>query len=488
MIVFGGKLLREKDAVDVNQSSAQAIRELSLREKSLLAELNSTRESIVSELVLMTPNLGLADLPSLCKTISSYEEKLGHSGHDRRKSKQKLNANSAVHSLTNFNKSLSSQSTRRGLETSHFAHAKEIKTGLDTLPLLDRSGDYAFNASSNSQYGTIIRLPVISLPDPFLKSKAEEKLKYDTSRINESSNNSIASTAVVSLATKMSSRAFEIPIKEKYFIQQYLKLSEDEFNEMKIKSDMLLVDRGLYQSSGSTKFGGLVTVFMLSHYNSLGLTDVIYKSSITTNENNNNSTTNFQASATSTAVMFMSAAASDTRRSSTARPSSGTSHAKSHGSLFRNKSTMNMISRHDSYSSNAFPSLSSQSVHTPMQTTFERGGQGMTLKVGEDNMNDASVCHNSSSNMKMISQSTFLQSHSASVSNMIHKKVNSQKSKRKTKEKDKEKEKDTFRIGKAKERSEGSNAADASNALRLELIKSLSDMQKYTQHVSELNE
>ena len=172
MLVFGGKLISKSKPVDedIDLVDAQktALKSLSKQEKLLLLELQRTRQSIVDELQRLDPVLASGSWYEVQDTIKGYKSKIASDLQVpvRIEKRNKKNAN-VLSSVTHGTMGPSARIATQSLDTSivkgnRTTALTSLKTGIDMLPILATDGQAVLEVGIKRQGK--IKLPVFKLP------------------------------------------------------------------------------------------------------------------------------------------------------------------------------------------------------------------------------------------------------------------------------------------------------------------------------------
>jgi len=172
MLVFGGKLINKskvvEEEIDLVDAQKTALKSLSKQEKLLLLELQRTRQSIVDELQRLDPVLASGSWYEVQDTIKGYKSKIANDLQVpvRIEKRNKKNAN-VLSSVTHGNMGSSARIATQSLDTSIVKANKttalsSLRTGIDMLPILATDGQAVLEVGIKRQGK--IKLPVFKLP------------------------------------------------------------------------------------------------------------------------------------------------------------------------------------------------------------------------------------------------------------------------------------------------------------------------------------
>jgi hypothetical protein len=254
-VVFGGKLLSRKsqqDVADDYDDPNYGIKLLSKREKALLAELDRTRSEIVSELVTLGPSVSTGNLEDWRNTISTYESRLTSSSsfngnntfssaaHHRTSRKKHLIRNCRSQPTQGKLRSLGSTVSTLEPLSSH-----DNRTVLDFLPALSASPASNMGGRGNSKQLKAmnslqtIKLPVLTLPsfrDKLgFRSSPRTQVCNDASLVDD-----CADFDVICVSSSPRKSYIALEELDRYFIQQYLDISNEQMAEILQDLDAIL--------------------------------------------------------------------------------------------------------------------------------------------------------------------------------------------------------------------------------------------------------
>lgn len=172
MLVFGGKLISKskviEEEIDLVDAQKTALKSLSKQEKLLLLELQRTRQSIVDELQRLDPVLASGSWYEVQDTIKGYKSKIANDLkvpiRIEKRNKKNVNVLSSVtHGTMGPSARISSQSLDTSIVKANKTTAlSSLKTGIDMLPILATDGSAVLDVGIKRQGK--IKLPVFKLP------------------------------------------------------------------------------------------------------------------------------------------------------------------------------------------------------------------------------------------------------------------------------------------------------------------------------------
>lgn len=173
MMVFGGKMIGKskvvEEEIDLVDAQKTALKSLSKQEKLLLLELQRTRQSIVDELQRLDPVLASGSWYEVQDTIKGYKSKIANDLQVpmRIEKRNKKNSNNILNSVTHGTMGSNSRIATQSLDVSLVKANKttalsSLKTGIDMLPILATDGQAVLEVGIKRQGK--IKLPVFKLP------------------------------------------------------------------------------------------------------------------------------------------------------------------------------------------------------------------------------------------------------------------------------------------------------------------------------------
>mgnify|MGYP003386362792 CR=1 FL=1 len=254
-VVFGGKLLSQKgqNAVDVYDDPNYGIKLLSKREKALLAELDRTRSEIVSELFTLGPSVSTENLEDWHNTINTYESQI----HDT-SSISKISSNYKSHKKIKKTRArsqpLSKKLTTLKCSSSSTFHEGKTVTALDFLPALTTDAATSLGSSTRRGGGSShhVKLPVLSLPS--IRTKISHSISPRALINDNLSPYNTLSDFVEFTTSDLTSGTSYIVLGDldRYYIQQYLDISNEQMDEILQDLDAILVGDISTGDSGSS--------------------------------------------------------------------------------------------------------------------------------------------------------------------------------------------------------------------------------------------
>mmetsp|Transcript_36750 Transcript_36750/g.68371 ORF Transcript_36750/g.68371 Transcript_36750/m.68371 type:complete len:1025 (+) Transcript_36750:67-3141(+) len=252
-VVFGGKLVPQKsqqNGVDAYDDPNYGIKLLSKREKTLLAELDRTRNEIVSELVTLGPSVSSGNLEDWRSTLSAYESQLansgsfsdtfGSSGTSRHQSTRKKHRHRnsrrerATGKLTSLGGTTSTLEPLQGRDCT--------STALDFLPMISvnpLSSMGSGNPHKGAKSMQTVKLPVLTLPS--FRAKVSQtstpRILVDEADLADNTDSRITGEEAYSRNS-----CIVLDDLDRYYIQQYLEISNEQMTEILQDLDAILSD------------------------------------------------------------------------------------------------------------------------------------------------------------------------------------------------------------------------------------------------------
>jgi hypothetical protein len=242
-VVFGGKLISQKGqvAVDDYDDPNYGIKLLSKREKALLAELDRTRSEIVSELVTLGSSVSAGDLEDWHNTIHAYESQINEIGPSISIQSSNHRRTKKAHYRTQPQRVSSGKLKALKSSTFHCDSTSKTMTGLDFLPALSIAGVRGSNKRKNGPSQSV-RLPILTLPS----------LRTNSSLFNSHCGSAEDSprppdpplpdlTEELGGPPASSPSALRLDGLDRYYIQQYLEISNEQMDEILQDLDAILM-------------------------------------------------------------------------------------------------------------------------------------------------------------------------------------------------------------------------------------------------------
>ena len=232
-VVFGGKLIRQQghSAVDEYDNPNFGLKLLSKREKSLLAELERTRSEIVEELVSMAPQVSSTSLEEWHDTINTYKKQLN--GKTVKPSNDKYaRRNMRRNHLTGAVK-------MKSLNFSQSCDRTEVRstTVLDMLPSLTSQSVEHVTKRKNNSSSQPVKLPVLTLPNVRRRSSCD----CSTSDRSAERPSHKSTSEFIEHNTNTSSTFIILDDLDRYYIQQYLDITNEQMEVILCNLDTILL-------------------------------------------------------------------------------------------------------------------------------------------------------------------------------------------------------------------------------------------------------
>lgn len=251
MIIFGGKLIASESDIEnfKKNNVTHTLKQLSNREKELLAELDRTRKSITSELDALDYTNDYDSILYSKSTSKVETKKLTPSEIAAINRNKRL-----LHSGTISNAS--------PIANSYPQSSNRAKTAVDMMPILASTGEYAFEVGLRKQGA--LKLPVITPPTTAtIQQQQRNQHRNKVRAVNKTQSLNSGQSEKEKSADNFFTRSYTLDsslnFEERAFIQTYLRINDEEYDSITTNPDKIF-GKGIEEASNA------FTVFQVAKF------------------------------------------------------------------------------------------------------------------------------------------------------------------------------------------------------------------------------